>query len=167
MQSTYEKRGIFVICAIIKAKILFNHMKTNSSIRLIVNYFKDRDEVNAVYIFGSAAYERQTIESDIDVAVLVDENKLKNKSYNTLRNKYYIDSPCLSLRPLDIVILNTAPPYLKHRIIKTGKVIFDRNRKKRVRFAADAILEYLDYKPIENICLKAVANRFKEATVGR
>ncbi len=142
-------------------------MKTNSSRKRIVDYFKGRDEVNAVYIFGSAACGRQTVESDIDIAVLVDEAKLKKRSYAALRNKYYIDSPYLSLRPLDIVILNTAPSYLKHRIIKTGKVIFDRNRKKRVRFAADAILEYLDYKPIENICLKAVANRFKGATIGR
>lgn len=142
-------------------------MKANSSIRRIVDYFKDKDEVNAVYIFGSAACGRQTKASDIDIAVLVDVAKLKKKSFNALRNKYYIDSPHLSMRPLDIVILNTAPPFLKHRIIKTGKVIFGRDKKKRVRFAADAILEYLDYKPIEDICLKAVANRFKEATVGR
>lgn len=141
-------------------------MKINSSIKRIVDYFKGRGEVNAVYMFGSAVSGRQNIESDIDIAVLIDEAKLKKKSYDALRNRYYSDSPSLSLRPLDIVILNTAPPFLKHRIIKTGKVIFDRNKKRRVRFTADAVLEYLDYKPIENICLNAVANRFKGAAVG-
>ncbi|MBI3592418.1 MAG: hypothetical protein HY099_02885, partial [Nitrospirae bacterium] len=60
----------------------------------------------------------------------------------------------------------TAPTFLKHRIIKTGKVVFDRNRRLRVRFVADAIIEYLDYKPIEDICLKAVAGRFRRARVG-
>jgi hypothetical protein len=46
-------------------------------------------------------------------------------------------------------------------------MLFDRNRRLRVLFTARAIVEYLDYKPIEDICLGAVANRFRRATVGR
>ncbi len=136
-------------------------------IRRITDYFKDRDEVSAIYIFGSAARGKETAESDIDIAVLIDDRKKGRKTYESLKKEYYSASPKFSLRPIDIVVLNTAPPFLKHRIIKTGKVLFDRNRRLRVRFVANAIIEYLDYKPIEDICLKAVAGRFRRASVGR
>lgn len=142
-------------------------MNMQDDIRRITDYFKDRDEVSALYIFGSAAGGKETAESDIDIAVLINDRKKGRKTYESLKKAYYSASPKFSLRPIDIVVLNTAPPFLKHRIIKTGKVLFDRNRRLRVRFVANAIIEYLDYKPIEDICLKAVIGRFRRASVGR
>jgi len=142
-------------------------MNLQSDIRHIIDYFKGRDEVSALYIFGSAAYSKETTESDIDIAVLINDHKKGRRTYDSLKKTYYAASPKLSIRPVDIVILNSASLFLKHRIIKTGKVLFDRNRRVRVRFTANAIIEYLDYKPIEDICLKAVAGRFREVAVGR
>ena len=142
-------------------------MKRDDSIKRIIDYFRARKEVSALYLFGSAAKGRQNAGSDIDVAVLVDEKKLQEKNFDILRRDYYAASPRLTLGSMDIVILNTAPPHLKHRILKTGSLLFDRNRKLRVKFAANAILEYLDYKPIEDICLRAVAGRFRRGAVGR
>lgn len=142
-------------------------MNLQSDIRRITDYFKGRDEISALYIFGSASIGKEMSESDIDIAVLVDDHKKGRRTYDSLRKTYYAASPKLSIRSLDIVILNTAPPFLKHRIIKDGKLLFGRNRRLRVRFATDAIIEYLDYKPIEDICLKAVAGRFRRAPVGR
>lgn len=142
-------------------------MNPQGDIRRIADYFKGRDEVSALYIFGSASIGKEMSESDIDIAVLVDDHKKGRRTYDSLRKTYYAASPKLSIRSLDIVILNTAPPFLKHRIIKDGKLLFDRNRRLRVRFATNAIIEYLDYKPIEDICLKAVAGRFRRASVGR
>lgn len=135
-------------------------------IKRITTYFKCRDEVSALYIFGSAANGKETAESDIDIAVLITDRKKDEKTYETLKKTYYAASPRFSLRTIDIVVLNTAPTFLKHRIIKTGTVLFDRNRRLRARFVADSIIEYLDYKPIEDICLKAVAGRFKRARFG-
>ncbi|MCL4457744.1 MAG: nucleotidyltransferase domain-containing protein [Nitrospirae bacterium] len=141
-------------------------MNMRDDIKRITDYFKGRDEVSALYIFGSASNNKETSESDIDIAVLINDRKKGRKTYESLKKTYYSVSPGFSLRPIDIVVLNTAPPFLKHRIIKTGKVLFDRNRRLRVRFAANAIIEYFDYKPIEDICLKAVAGRFRRARVG-
>ncbi len=135
-------------------------------IKRITDYFKGRDEVSALYIFGSAAIGKETAESDIDIAVLINDRKKGRKTYESLKKTYYSASPRFSLRTIDIVVLNTAPTFLKHRIIKTGKIVFDRNRRLRVRFVANAIIEYLDYKPIEDICLKAVAGRFRRVRVG-
>ncbi len=142
-------------------------MKRNEDIKGIIDYFRAREEVSALYLFGSVAKGTQNAGSDIDVAVLIDEKKLQGKKFAILRQDYYAASPRLSLRIVDIVILNTAPPHLKHHILKTGSLIFDRNRKLRVKFAVHAILEYLDYKPIEDVCLKAVAGRFRRGAVGQ
>lgn len=142
-------------------------MSRKSDIRHIIDYFKGRDEVSALYIFGSAANNKEKDESDIDIAVLINDIRKGRRTYDSLRKVYFAASPKLSIRPLDIVMLNTASLFLKHRIIKTGKVLFDRNRKLRVKFTANTIIEYLDYKPIEDICLKAVTNRFRRLTVGR
>jgi len=141
-------------------------MNDDEDIRKIIHYFQSRDEVSALYLFGGLAKDRKTAESDIDIAILIDESRLKRKNFELLRKKYFAVSPTFSMRPIDIVILNTAPLFLKYQVLKTGKILFDRNRKLRVRFTERAIVDYLDFKPIEDICLKAVAKRFRERTIG-
>lgn len=141
-------------------------IKQDNDINRIISYFKSRDEVSALYLFGSAARGRATKDSDIDIAVLINENQLKKKSFDYFKNDYYNASPSFSLGPVDIVILNTASPYLKHRVLKTGEILFDRNRKLRVNFTAKAIMEYIDFRPIEGIFNKAVADRVRRQAVG-
>lgn len=141
-------------------------MSTSNDIKRIIRYFEGRDEVSALYVFGSLAKEKVTEESDIDIAVFVNEAKLEKKNYERLKKEYYNASPTFSRRSVDIVILNTAPPFLKHQILKAGKILFDRNRKLRVRFTARAIMEYLDFKPLQDIMLKGVADRFRRANIG-
>jgi predicted nucleotidyltransferase len=142
-------------------------MKKDDDIGRIIKYFRARKEVSVLYLFGSLVENRKTAESDIDIAVLVDEGKLRKVDHERLKEAYYHASPGFSLRPVDIVVLNTAPPYLKHRILKTGRILFDRNRRLRVKFTTDAIIEYLDFKPLEDIFHRAVAGRFRRASVGR
>ncbi len=142
-------------------------MQDEKEIERIVHYFRERAEVAALYLFGSYAKNRKTEESDIDIAVLIDETGSGKKYLERLRKEYYEASPRFSLRPVDIVILNTAPPFLKYQVLKKGRVLIDRKRKFRVAFTEKAITEYLDYKPIQDIYLKAVARRFREKSVGR
>lgn len=140
---------------------------SGADIERIKKYFRGRDEISALYLFGSLGKGRETQESDVDVAVLVNDARKGRKNYERLKREYYDASPTFSSRPVDIVILNTAPPFLKHQILKTGKILFDRNRKLRVRFTTTAIMEYLDFKPLQDIMLKGVADRFRRAKVGR
>lgn len=142
-------------------------MQTDMDINRIVTYFRKRKEVSALYLFGSYAEGRALPESDIDLAVLIDEKKMRRKNLEQLRGIYYKASPSFSMRSIAITILNSASPYLKHRIIKTGEILFERNRKLRVRFTAQAIIEYLDFKPIEDMFNKAATERFRRSSVGR
>ncbi|MDI6889594.1 MAG: nucleotidyltransferase domain-containing protein [Thermodesulfovibrionales bacterium] len=100
-----------------------NPLNDDKDIERIIHYFKGMAEVSTLYLFGSLGKGRKTVESDIDIAVIVDESKLQKKDFELLKKKYYDASPRFSMRPVDIVILNTAPPFLKHQALKTGKVI--------------------------------------------
>jgi uncharacterized protein len=132
----------------------------------IKQYFRERAEVSALYLFGSFGKGSVNAESDIDIAVLIDESLLKRRNFETLKQRYYAASPSFSLRPVDIVILNTAPTFLKYQVLKTGKVLFDRKRKLRVQFTEQAITEYFDFKPLQDICLNGVSRRIRRAGNG-
>lgn len=53
-------------------------------------------------------------------------------------------------RPVDIVDLEEAPPALAYRVYRDGRVLLERDRQRLVARRARAILEYLDFKPIED-----------------
>lgn len=142
-------------------------MELDNDIKRIIRYFKNQKEVSTLYVFGSSANGGKTRGSDIDIGVLIDESKLKKSNFESLKKKYYTASPGFSLRSVDIVVLNTASPFLKHQVLKTGTVLFDKSRKLRVRFTTKAIIEYLDFKPIEDMFLKAVSERFRRVRIGR
>jgi len=109
-----------------------------------VDVFKHDERILVAYMFGSKSRGLQTTESDTDIAVLL---------YELPKNllDYYLDlmerlSTVLG-DSIDLVVLNTAPPLLKHQVIKYGKILYSRDEEARVEFEARAIKEYLDFTP--------------------
>jgi predicted nucleotidyltransferase len=103
---------------------------------------KSEKKISVAYLFGSHAKKMNTPMSDIDVAILLSETPKKLLEYHLyLVNKL---SEILG-NNLDLIILNTAPPMLKHQIIKYGKIIYSRDEQERVIFEAKAESEYLDF----------------------
>jgi predicted nucleotidyltransferase len=56
----------------------------------------------------------------------------------------------------DLVLLDEAPPGLAYRVFRDGHIIFERDHRALVERKARAILEYLDFQPIEQIFTRAV-----------
>lgn len=133
-------------------------------IERILSYFSKRPEVIALYLFGSFDTPFERADSDIDIALLV--SKGNKKEVEVLKSEYYNASPGFSMLTVDIVILNTAPTYLKHRILKTGRILLDRNPPTRKEFVAMVLQEYFDYKPIEDLCLRGLKSRFSRIVHG-
>lgn len=118
-------------------KGLRNQMTKNLEI-----LFNKENKVLVAYLFGSYAKGNQTTKSDIDIAVLLSEIPQKMlKYYLHLVNEV---SQVLG-NEVDLIILNTAPPLLKHQTIKHGKVVYCRDEKARIEFEARAQDEYLDF----------------------
>ncbi len=100
----------------------------------------------AVYLFGSEGRGTAGPGSDVDVAVLYAE-----KPPATL------DSPHLALeaelerilgRSVEVVVLNSAPADLTHRVLREGRLLFEGDRSARIAFEVKARNEYFDLLPI-------------------
>jgi len=110
--------------------------------------FEGVPETVAVYVFGSVARDTDGPASDVDVAVLFDQAPAST-----------LMGPRLSLegrleqalgRPVDLVVLNTAPADLVHRVLRDGDLVVERDRPRRIRFEVARRNEYFDLQPIRD-----------------
>jgi predicted nucleotidyltransferase len=86
--------------------------------------------VVSAYLFGSHAEGRAHRESDVDVAILLDRNRLpsvRDRFEAGLRLSSHLQS-ALATRGVDLVVLNDAPPGLGRHVVSRGRrlVCFDR-----------------------------------------
>lgn len=107
------------------------------------------DEVLAAYLFGSVARGTAHAGSDVDLALL-----LRNRPPATLEGLQLDLAASLEreLRlPVEVVVLNTAPADLTHRVLRDGRVLLDRDRAARIRFEVQARNEYFDLEPLRRL----------------
>lgn len=114
-------------------------------------YFNEKDEIIFAYIFGSLAKKTANKLSDIDIAIFIDEKKINE---NDFRYGYQAElltdlMKLLRTKKVDLVILNSAPPLLRHRVIYYGELIYSAGEKERIRFQVDTINRYMDYKMLK------------------
>jgi predicted nucleotidyltransferase len=104
-------------------------------------------------LFGSSARGRAHSGSDVDIAVgLMSGARLSAGDVGDLVSR--LESA--AGRPVDLVILDEAPPALAYRVFRDGTELMVRDRTTLVNRKARAILEYLDFRPIEELCTSGV-----------
>lgn len=119
-----------------------------------------------LYLFGSVAHGQVDKFSDIDVAVLLPE-EIAAAEYFDRRLQMTLElMEILNRSDVDLVILNQAPPLLKYQVVTRGRALYSRDDRERDRFAARAILEYLDFKPILDLQFEYLKRRLKEGQFG-
>ena len=104
------------------------------------------DSVAAIYLFGSVARGDDRAGSDLDIGVL-------GRTRDTALSGVVLDDVCdrleaVARRNLDLVILQTAPPDLVHRVMRDGILLLDRDRSRRIVFEVQARNEYFDLEPL-------------------
>jgi uncharacterized protein YutE (UPF0331/DUF86 family)/predicted nucleotidyltransferase len=130
-----------------------------------LNQLFTQSPVNAAYLTGSlagrAAFGHLT---DVDIAVLLME---QIKSDEFLDYQLYLFSELakrLESDTIDVVILNQASLLLKLQVIKYGQILYSRDEKKRVAFETRAVMEYLDFKRMDEMQHDALAHRLHAHT---
>jgi uncharacterized protein len=127
----------------------------------------DRKGVVAAMLIGSQARGTVGPLSDVDVAVwhkpgldpaerLPLQLRLASEAGSALRTD-----------EVDVVLLNGAPPLLRHRAVRDGKLLLDREPVARVRFEARALLDYLDTRPLRVERSRGLRKRIQEDRFGR
>jgi hypothetical protein len=104
-------------------------------------------------LFGSRARGMARPESDLDVAVELIGGAARDAAALgglTARLESAVQ------HTVNLVLLDEAPPGLAYRIYRDGGLLLERDHASLVRRKARAILDYLDFKPVEDLCTEGV-----------
>ncbi len=109
--------------------------------RRAARFARRRDNIAALYLFGSAATGKMRSTSDIDIAIMststcVIDGFEKAAMETELSNILH--------RDVDIVVFHQADTLLQHQILKYGKLLYVKDDKERVRQETIARRQYLD-----------------------
>ncbi len=115
----------------------------------IADYFKDKSDVVAVYLFGSYARGKEKPFSDIDIGITF--KPLKRDQYPERVDGYLPDLTRILRRDVHLVVMNTAAEELLKQVFLKGKCLLVRDarlfaRLKTVMFSR--IAEFGFYRPM-------------------
>jgi len=104
----------------------------------------ERDErILAMYLFGSYVDGYATEGSDVDLGIVF-------KEAIPLDDELVLAADIDSVLPgtrVDVVNMNRARLPLRHRILRTGILLFERCPDRLADFVEDTILRYIDFAP--------------------
>ncbi|MCL5237431.1 MAG: nucleotidyltransferase domain-containing protein [Nitrospirae bacterium] len=119
--------------------------------RLIRKASADND-VLAVILFGSAARNETTSLSDKDICIVLLPKAYESTALSHKKLEY------LSEYDFDIHVYQQLPIYIKHRVIKEGRVLFCRDEDALYKLVFRTIEEFEDYKYFYEDYLEKVAD---------
>lgn len=122
-------------------------------------YLMKQAFVSAAYIFGSAARDNMRLYSDVDIAVLFAAGAGEKPVLFDMRLQMEMALGDLVGRPVQIVDYDEASLYLRHQIRKYGKLIVDKDPKRRIAKEVASLRNYLDMLPAYKYCIDAALRR--------
>ena len=108
---------------------------------------RSRFGVRCAYAFGSLVRAEGGPLSDLDLAVLFDDDVSASRRLD-LAAALAEEAERRAGRRVDILILNEAPPALRYRVVCDGRLLYARDERSRVAFEARALDEFLDFQPV-------------------
>ncbi len=126
-------------------------------------HFIPRQEVVAVYLFGSRAEGVARQSSDTDIAVLLDERVKDTFKY---RLELADELERLVGTQVDLILLREAPLLLQFQILKRGKVAFERDADRRASYEMYILGKYYDYQRFFDFHSRSLRETIKERGLG-
>lgn len=121
-------------------------------------------EVVVAYLYGSHARGRETVLSDVDVGVVLDDGcDAHDARLELLAELGEITAPAR----VDVVVLNDAPVALGYRVLRDGRLLLCRDDAARVRHFTRTVDRYLDMAPMRKILAAGTTHRLEEKRFGR
>lgn len=120
--------------------------------------FGTREEVAAVYLFGSRARGEAQEQSDLDLALVFQPLDLEEAFFR--RAEILADLEEI-IRPLEVHLLDLEriPPGLAYEVLKEGLLVWERDRDRRVEVESRRLAEALDFLPRRRRHLEALKGR--------
>lgn len=119
--------------------------------------------VNAAYLAGTlsnrASFGHLT---DVDIAILL-MDQIKADQFLDYQLYFFSElAKRLESESIDVVILNQASLLLKLQVIKYGQILFSRDEKQRIQFETRAVMDYLDFKKLDDMQNRALNRRLHD-----
>lgn len=114
-----------------------------------------RPEILAAYLFGSAS-RTASVPRDLDLAVILREGFEPDRYYEFTLAEELERLPGSSL-PVDLKIMNRSPLYFQFKVLREGRLVFNRDNALRGRYETALMMRYYDFKPFldyYNHCLR-------------
>src|SRR5579859_6482157 len=125
-----------------------------------LNQLFTQNPVDAAYLSGSLAGRASFGHlNDVDIAILLHEQIEKDRFLDY--QLYFLSELTRRLESdtIDVMILNQASLLLQLQVIKYGQILYSRDEKRRVSFETRAVMQYLDFKRMDEVQSYALAQR--------
>ena len=110
--------------------------------------FKEYPYIAAAYLYGSFAKGGQSPMSDVDIAILLNDDAPQGRELiHEVDYLTYRVAKALAVKEIDLIELNRQGLVFIHNVLKTGKLIYDAVPGFRIKFTAKIISEYCDFEP--------------------
>ena len=123
-------------------------------IERITAILRAKEYILFAYIFGSFISGENF--NDIDVGIFISGEK--PESFLTLELEMERELGDALHIPVDVRIINTAPPSFTYNVLKSGVVILDNDKSLRTEFEGLICKKYFDYKHLRNEYLREIIN---------
>ena len=110
---------------------------------IISDYFKNKDEVIAVYLFGSYASEKNQPFSDIDIGILL--NRIDQEFARQQKMRYITELSRIIRKDVHPVILNYASEVLMKQIYSKGICILIKDSKELAKYKMTIYARIADF----------------------
>jgi hypothetical protein len=119
--------------------------------------------VALAYLYGSAASGRATPLSDVDIALVMEEQEFDPAQRLELELKIedQLVQAC-EIAELDVRFINQAPIMVRGEVVTNGILLYSRDEIFRVEFESSTRSEYFDFMPVAAMHQKATFERLLE-----
>ncbi len=124
--------------------------KAKQQVELLLKEAQQDSDVLAVMLFGSVARGESSVQSDVDICLVLYPKRWQLEELARKRWEYL----CFDL---DIKIFQQLPLYLRRRVLKEGIVLLVKDEDQLYELAFRTAKEFEDFKHIYRDYLEAIA----------
>ena len=118
--------------------------------------------VALAYLFGSAATGLMTPFSDVDLALVLDQDHAFQDSRLQFELEIEDELAARGLSQADVRVINAAPLLLRGEVVTQGRLLFARNKDMRIEFETRTRMGYFDFLPAAEFYRKAFFENLRQ-----
>lgn len=125
------------------------------------------EDIAAAFLYGSRARGDARPRSDVDLAVVLASRLSASDRWRKRLALLEQAATELATDAVDVIVLEDVPAPLAHRAIRDGRLILDRDARRRVAAVEAALRQYLDEAPLRAVLDMDLRTRLAEGRFAR